>query len=347
MRNFWRIAFAVFTLASVSFWAAPASAQENNLVLAPKSADRIDGLRLDAGNSQVESKDGKFTALIEATFDPAGRVLIWDWNDFAGNLTTGKLSPQAGQPSRPAPVQLTIPLIKREILLRFRTLSSSGKVLQRQEVRVYVAENAVIRGAPATFVPSMGISAISYRETGVPDFTEIALTFKAGYSRTLIAQPWSWRVSGFFTLLPLNTNQDGNALRFFGLNAQIGYSLRLPDSSWRFMFLAGGYYTTTFSTNAYFGFQNMYGPALFPVAQYTLSAKLLLSGYLKYSPIVTETGLAFSNSREVATGLGFTRNPGSPHPVSLSVDLANLKLNFSDIVLISSTTLSLSVGWGI
>jgi hypothetical protein len=70
-----------------------------------------------------------------------------------------------------------------------------------------------------------------------------------------------------------------------------------------------------------------------------------VAGYLKYSPVGSGLGIESFGNREIAVGFSWTRKLKTGHPLSASLDFANLSFTVDDSQ-ISSTSFSLSAGYG-
>lgn len=196
-------------------------------------------------------------------------------------------------------------------------------------------------------VPELGLSTISYQETGISNYSEIALTAKVSARRQIFSPRWDLGVNTYFTLLPLKKSTDVT-VRFLGANLRVGYVFPFFQPLWKLTLYGGGYYTTMFVTKNQFGFDNMGGPQLFPMLQRTLKNDQLLRGYLKISTVSTDkTNSLFSfKSRELAVGLTYVRPLSNRHLLSVSADLAQLKLTFAKAT-IQSTSFTLGCGYSL
>lgn len=204
-----------------------------------------------------------------------------------------------------------------------------------------IKENLSSSATAGKFSAGIGPTLISYSETGVADYSSIALTGKANYARSVFSANWSAGVSGFLTLLPLTENYSASA-RFLGLNIRLGYHFLKVPAPWALSLQIGSYYTTMFVSGSQFGFENVNGPQLYPALQRTLENGKVLRGYLKLSPLTANTsGLSF-RSREIALGLDYAFSAKGQRPLSIQLDYSNLLLKLIDQT-ITTKTLSLSL----
>lgn len=201
------------------------------------------------------------------------------------------------------------------------------------------------------FTPGMGVSMLSYQQTGQEDFSQIALTAKVAYRYTLPkAQAWSLGGTVYFTALPITTNQAVSA-RYIGLNFRAGYQLPsklLPASlrnSMDVSLLFGGYYATMFVSEKKFGYENLMGPQIFPALNYQLPNGDRIGGYFKFSPVTDGLSMLSLSNNELALGAGWTTKLKSGNPVSVTLDLAKLKVT-KDAKTVESTSVTLGGSYG-
>ena len=193
-------------------------------------------------------------------------------------------------------------------------------------------------------VPSLGLTQISYQETGKSDLSETAITAKISVAYDIIPRKWDLAIAGYYTLLPLVTNQSGISARFLGLNFRAGYSVPFVRAPWQLTLMTGVYYTTTIVTNNSFGFQDLMGPQFFPVLRGRVANADSVLGYFKFSPVGAGFALTSLSNREIAFGVGWSHLFRNARSITVSVDWANLSLLIDDTT-IQSTSLSLSVGY--
>lgn len=195
-----------------------------------------------------------------------------------------------------------------------------------------------------TLTPNIGVSILSFSETGMSDVNQKALTAKFNVAYTLTPL-WDTGVSGYFTLMPISSSPSGTA-RFLGINLRTGYAIPSIEDPWRVAISAGFYYTSMFVSTDLFGFRNMMGPQLFPSIRRTLKNGNNISGYLKFSPISNNaTSISFSSS-ELALGGAYTIVQRNFHPLSITLDIAKLSLQIETVKMLS-TSYSLGVGYGL
>ena len=246
---------------------------------------------------------------------------------------------------------IELPISKDLIKANLMAVSSLGE--QEKEVFGVYFKNLKGYGKEAILKPtrrnffSAGLSAslISYQETEVDDYSENALTAKLSYSYLLIPPAWDLAASCYFTLLPLRSS-NGIIARFLGLNFRVGYILPFIKSPWQMHVLAGMYYTTMFVTTNSFGFRNLAGPQFFPVITRAFKNGSSMTGYFKFSPISSGFAIRSFSNRELAFGLSYALALPNKHPLSFSLDVANVHFKLDRYLGITYDSSSISFGAG-
>jgi hypothetical protein len=188
------------------------------------------------------------------------------------------------------------------------------------------------------------LSAISYKDSRIADFSELGLTVKGSYTKALWGSTWDVGASFYFTALTLSSS-TGETARFLGVNGRIGYVLPAVREPWRLTLLGGTYYTTMFVPSRRFGFKSMAGPQLFPVLRLRRGGVSIV-GYLKFSPVTDGTQFLAISNREVAGGGAYLIPLKRGGVVSFTLDVANLALKIRTVT-ISSTSVSLGCALGL
>ena len=237
---------------------------------------------------------------------------------------------------------------EQRIEIRFRDWEEASEDLVDLPLTVNTVHDS--EGAyrkPISVFPSLGVTYLSYSETGKADFSSVLTTLKVSMQGALVPPSWIYGVTGFVTILPISISHSDATVRFLGLNLRAGYIIQNIGSRWRLSLLGGLYYTTMFVTASNpFGFRNLMGPQLFPVFSKVLNPSDAISFYLKYSPVGGGFAIASSSDREVAGGLGWTRVLANGHSLSTGLDIADLQL-LSGANTLDSRTYSLSLGYGL
>lgn len=136
------------------------------------------------------------------------------------------------------------------------------------------------------------------------DQFSLVTKFSATYRNANIKR-MSLTLNAFITALPFNSttitvrsSPVDVTFRHLGVNLRLGYDTPWLSAPWKLIVNFGWYYATSIVTNGYFGYVNAGGPQLFPSVSYELNNGGVVSGYLKFSPILN--GLSF-----VDNGLNF------------------------------------------
>jgi len=186
--------------------------------------------------------------------------------------------------------------------------------------------------------PGLGISSISYTQTGVESYRSAVMTAKVASNYLLLPPKWDLGFSGFFNFVSL-TKSSPVDIRFLGLNLRLGYIFPEIKSPWRLSLYGGWYYSTMFASDSSFGYKNISGPQLFPSLRRNLNNGHAIGTYLKFSPINNNFGFLSLANNEIATGISYLI-PTGKNTFSISLDYA--RISFSDEeVAISSRSISL------
>jgi hypothetical protein len=182
--------------------------------------------------------------------------------------------------------------------------------------------------------PGLGVTMISYTQTGFDPYSATVLTAKVSANYLLFPPNWDLGGTAFATALTLS-HSGPVPVRFIGVNLRMGYVFPKIQEPWRIALYGGWYYSTMLASDETFGYLNVSGPQLFPTMRRTLGNGHVITGYLKFSPISQALSLMSFSNNEVALGLGYVI-PTAKHNYSINVDYA--RLTYSD----GSTTLTSS-----
>jgi hypothetical protein len=158
-------------------------------------------------------------------------------------------------------------------------------------------------------------------------------------------------LNGYVTAPVLSRNQAALA-QFWGLNLRAGLQTPWLPAPWSLGLFGGFYYASMIVNPPEFGFSGLRGPEVLVTLERMLGAEgdggQKIGGYLKFSPLSQDFGSlsAFMQEREWALGLSYRPGwiPGLIHrPLSLTLDLAQLKLTPFDQGVVESRSVSLGV----
>lgn len=185
---------------------------------------------------------------------------------------------------------------------------------------------------------SLGLSVtdLAYTDNRLPysgnvpvTLTELVLTVQANYRYYLIPNRLSIQFSGFYAGLPFQTSLPGISVKFVGLQGFFNYGFFPPQQPINFWLGLGGYYSTTSSGGAAFGYRNVSGPLVLPRLNWRLGSGDVIATYFKYALVNTSFTSLLATSREMAGGLSYTWKGTVVGAVawSVGVDISDLKLS--------------------
>ena len=210
----------------------------------------------------------------------------------------------------------------------------------------FLAGSALAVERPFSLTPGLSFTSIAYSQTGMSDFSEIALTAKLS-SIFKLSDRWFLNGSIFATAVPISSNLAGITANYLGVNLKISYRFTRPSSPIIFYLAAGGFYSAIFVTRQMFGYEGVIGPQIYPTLGVQLSSKNSLSLSFKFSPVANQIQLLKLSNREQAVGLVFNHvNSSNDHSVGVSLDYSQLIFNFSNSD-ISNSTVSVCVSYSI
>jgi hypothetical protein len=318
-----------------------------NISLAVADTGSISGLRVDTAHIpiQIENEgypNQRMIGTLNGTFHRANATL----KDFEGHV----LLPATGKAYK-RPFQVKFVLSSKKTSVLFTEIDAEGKV-ETQNVIVLCPEfegramaSGEIPSFGSHFGVALGVTHISYSQTGITAFDESLVSFKASYQHPL-SRSWDFGINTYVDFLPLSMSSYNVYGRFFGLNARVGYALPIHSHRWAISVAGGAYYTTMFTSGQNFGFRNLFGPQLFPIIRYSLSFRDSLSVYYKFSPITSGTSFSFS-SHEQAAGLILTRTLPKRKTVSVTLDFIQDEVNIQgNAVQSQSNCANLGFGYG-
>jgi hypothetical protein len=199
---------------------------------------------------------------------------------------------------------------------------------------------------------SVGLSYLSYREEGVPDYSGLLLTAKVSTVYRFKPPNWDAAFNFFVTLLPLlqSGGFEGNTVRFLGFNARVGYVVPGISEPWSVSMMGGFYYNTMIVSapdpEHSLGYNNVMGPQVFPTVRKILANGDVASAYFKFSPVGEGAALRSLADREIAFGAAWRRElPDRKKSLGVSLDVADFRIVISEVP-ISAQTISVGVTYG-
>ena len=202
------------------------------------------------------------------------------------------------------------------------------------------------------FTPSVGVTYLSYKQTGITDYSMYALTGKFALNVPIKSPYLDFGINAFYNVFPISKNYVDITVRYLGINARVGYALPFVHSPWRFSLMAGAYYSRMFVTNQQFGYSSpLIYPQFFPILSRKFNKRNAGFLYLKYVPLTADFAIFSPTEREVAFGLGWTHYLWNGHPLTYMIDFSDMRfltnLNVNEMATLQNTSISLSIGYGL
>ncbi len=192
-------------------------------------------------------------------------------------------------------------------------------------------------------LPEVGMTSLTYNETGITTFTSLLVSLKAGLTYSLIPKRLDLYASGTYWGLGLSGNKPGIGLTMLWANAGAGYTYSFGRLSLGLK--VGAYYTTMIVTNSAFGISGLSGASISPIIMWAIGSRHEIGLYYKYAPVLSTSGSGNSAS---AMGLLYSYTLRNMDKIQFSVDSSNLNLRLAATAgpsIISSGTVSGSVSY--
>jgi hypothetical protein len=252
----------------------------------------------------------KSYAVIEGTYPVKDSILLA--NSFPVKITdNGEFT-------------IAAPLTGNFTMLSLKTVDVLGAVSTQ---RVYIQK--LEREKPFERIRvgvQLGVSTISFTETGLDNINEISLVTKADLTYTLSPHYSDIGINAYYTALILTKNNE-TSLQFVGANLRYARTIFGAKTPWQVRLMGGWYFTSTLVDNDAYGYKNVSGPMIFPVLRHTIDQDKSWFIYGKYSPV--SSGFSFSlatGSSEIAGGGGYTWTIGKSTLASVTLDASKLSL---------------------
>ncbi|MGZ3698135.1 MAG: hypothetical protein ACXWP5_08370, partial [Bdellovibrionota bacterium] len=173
-------------------------------------------------SEKAPPSETKVLAIVEGRFRQPG------WNLLKG--LTQVITDNQGN------FRLEIPIEEPDTSVELMAISPLGDI-EKQVVKIvfptYPQFAKELREGPAVksgigLSPGIALSFISYRESGIPGFTEFALTAKVSYSHSIFKPYLDIGANVFGTIYPFVLSPGTTGIWFLGANARFGYILPKP-----------------------------------------------------------------------------------------------------------------------
>lgn len=244
---------------------------------------------------------------------------------------------------------MTVPLSGKRTVIEVSSVALDGAT-QKERIEILFNEYAAFQAVQAErrkpglgLSPSLGITSLSYSETGVAPYSAVMLSGKLGLAFALAPPVWDGAANIFGNLAPIAGDSSGNVARFVGINFRVGYAVRSVRDPWKLGLMAGYYSNQMLVSGNKFGFRRVSGPQFFPTIRRRIGEGKGVYAYLKYAPVAPGGWISSLSDREIAAGVGGNWMAGKKTPLTLSLDFADLAVVLSGIA-IDSRSLTLSLG---
>lgn len=236
--------------------------------------------------------------------------------------------------------EFLIPKVSKKDKRSKRTLGRiSSKIKSEKKISSFtVVEYFHTKTKRFFWSAGLGVSYLKYTEQPFDiNVTEMGLTGKLNVSYVL--KPGKWDIGGntFGTILPLTHSISPasisgvtlNPVRFYGINARVGYQLSSDNPSVVWKVLLGGYFWGMNVPGKAYGIKTLFGPQVFLTGAFIKKNGTSHYLYTKFAPISETLAVNLSN-REVALGGGYQIGAlNGRKPIHLTLDLAYLTVGES------------------
>ena len=188
---------------------------------------------------------------------------------------------------------------------------------------------------------------VAYSQTNINNLNETMLAATISYYRTF-AKRWSFQTQSFIDVAQegtFSTNPADMSARFWGLNSDMIYAIPLDRKKWSVGIAGGFFYMTMLPSGMSFGFNNLWGPELYPIFRYALDNKNTFDFYFKYAPIYSQISVNFNNY-ETSAGAEWTKLNSDNRSISLKLELLQNAFN-NGSASGKATAVNLGVSYGV
>lgn len=268
---------------------------------------------------------------------------------------------QRGIPIKVVDGRLTVTIAAETRELDIIEVAESGKV-DKNKYKITITDwpsaEVILKTAqenqinkPWFFGVGVGVSAITYSQTNM-DFgtlNSVTPTVKLMVDRRLGEKGYVAGFTGFINTPPSSGNATGNnAFKFLGLNLKIGKIFKnlLPEP-WE-IGAHVGYYYLTMLTDGTLGFNNVYGPEIYPTITKKFNNGSQATAYFKFSAISQRVLLLSLSNNEIAAGAQYRFAKKSKIQWLTGFDFATVNLATVDTqllnTLVKTSSMTLWVG---
>jgi hypothetical protein len=336
------------------------------------------GTRTDKDSSKEEDKEqdespGRISGLIWKTptemevqllSNPDGSYqlevpLEWTFPDKNWNFI--EISENIRIQSSANEYHIQVPLTSEQTLLKLMAVSPAGD-LKNESVEIDFPTYSEFGGDldyekshPFWYMGYLGISYLNLSQSLLPNLNEWTASFGLAGNYRFKTSNLSVRGNACLAVPFTSYGMGGVNATLFEGGLYATKDLLPERKQWSLSVSLGGYYDTLWATNNAIGFQNIYGPQLFPTLSYRLKNEDLVFLTAKYSPIMNGKGLGFFSldNREIRVDLEWRRKFKNQHQLGLLTGFRDLVINglstslypFSANAHMQSINISIGLHW--
>ncbi len=274
--------------------------------------------------------------MLDGTADPGTKIKItpytvsFDSQMRAHDLTLKQMAPSSNEitigPDYNFKIFLTLPL--QHVEIPFDVTLGPNK--QQDIITMLVSKNHVVQVGAKPEHSKMqsrwgfGVEArsVAYSQTNKNNLTETMLAATLSY-QLMLSKDWSFKTGTFMDLagsVPFSTTQNEMSARFWGFHSDMIYLLPIRSRRWSAGIVGGAFYMTMFPSGQSFGYDNLWGPELYPFLDYRPNAKNNFDFYYKFAPVYSQGFISFSN-HESDIGAEWTSIRLNKRTISVKLDL--------------------------
>ncbi|MCC7442497.1 MAG: hypothetical protein IT285_12745 [Bdellovibrionales bacterium] len=194
----------------------------------------------------------------------------------------------------------------------------------------FVVQKSGDGGKRFAWYGNLGFTYLAYTESpGGVEVSELFLTMKVGADYWLVPRRWNVGGNLFVNMIPITKSPDSvETVRFYGLNGRVTYQIPLKGPKWTLGVAVGKYVWGMIVQDSAYGIKLLSGWQMFVQGGMNDSGGRRAFAYIKISPISESAlGINFSNL-EFAFGGGYRLSaPGTPRPLTLTLDVSTLSIN--------------------
>ncbi len=189
--------------------------------------------------------------------------------------------------------------------------------------------------------PRLGYETTYYNQTGTPSFTQTAVRANIDLTWFIPKTPLELDLRFNFTALPVTSSPSNLTARFFGGNADLGYSV-VKTSFLNFKVLGGVYYTEMYATDRSFGYPRLIIPELFPQVTFYLFDSVTVDATYRF---MYAGGLFDTSQLQIVRSLGLSIFMNHNHALSILLEDNGFSLLFPSSILVQYYSVGVTFGY--